>query len=120
VSVGSAVTNPGTLAAWGMTLTADAAGVSASGLSYNGATLSSAKNTGGHIIHTSTRNTLTGLLGSGDLAFDWSGDVDLGGSPGFFPLGTYVVAHLTLVSTNGGDVVTYSSASLGIKENPIL
>ena len=101
---------------WGGSLNVDAAGVSASGLLFNGvAPIDTVA--GATVVQDRKVDTLTGELNYGDLSFDWSGLCGYGstGTP-IFAVGSFAVLVLELVSTAGGDVVTTTNCSIWLRE----
>ena len=112
-AIGANVT-PNTPSFWSQMLTTtDAGGTTASGILFNGvAPVGTAP--GAVFIYDKKTDTLAGLLGSGDLAYDQSIIGNNNGVP--FAVGTIVVVSLVLKSTNLGDVVTYQSANVTIDE----
>jgi hypothetical protein len=113
-----AANTAGPALSWGGELNADAAGVSASGLLFNGvAPISTVTNA--ITLYDRKVDTLTGLLGFGDLAFDWSGQCGYGngGAPATgFGNGVTALLVLSLISTAGGDVLTFASLSINLSE----
>jgi hypothetical protein len=99
-------------------LNQDAAGVTASGLLYGGtACVDTATNA--QTLYDKEMDTLTGLLAHGDLAFNAHGEAGYnaaGNQHTGFGVGKWAVLVLELVSTAGGDVVTFASLSMSLRE----
>ena len=111
---------------WGVNLTSDAAGLPANSIDFAGVPISTA---GLLRFGQSNVATLTGLLtaqGAGQWPFYYSGMV-----PNLFnnipdqhwPIGgdtnSFLVVALMLLSTNGGDLVSYDPCSITLQEQPL-
>ncbi len=106
-------------AVWGETIAGDAAGVSAAGVLYNGVALTSASAGAVLVQDSGAVPTLAGLLTAGVQVFDFAGTCPAGFAPRtFFPTGAgqFLVAALILLSTAGGDTVTYQYTRLSMQE----
>lgn len=109
-------------ALWGGRLSVDAAGVSANGILYNGAAVTSGAANAITFKDSLATPTLTGLLTGSTMTFDWNGYIVKSIAPKVpftkSVVGTpqFVVAALVLTSTAGGDVVTYANATIGMQE----
>ena len=111
--------SPQTTTSWCMLLGSDAAGTTASGLTFNGVAPISSANAA-YKPYARTQDTLTGLLANGDLSFDFSGVVvNSTGLPFPVTAGSFVVAAFTLGSTAGTDVVTFKAVHMSLKERPL-
>jgi hypothetical protein len=97
-------------------LNADAAGVSANGVEYNGAPV-----VGGFVLlDTGPTPTLTGLLSGSAQSLSLSTTTGSATGPKTrFAVGHFVIAAILLTSTAGGDVVTYQYASVTLTEQPL-
>ena len=99
-------------------LNQDAAGVTASGLLYGGtAPVDSATNA--LTLWDRKVDTITGSLANGDIAFNPHGKAgynSTGVQHTGFGFGKWAVLVLELVSTAGGDVVTFQTCSMSLRE----
>ena len=111
---------------WAASLSNDAAGLPANSFSFGGHILSG--NGGAAFSQKVTENTVESL--TGELSATAPGQFSLafsGMQPNFelvtpneqFPIGNTLVAVLQLISTAGGDLVNYQTASLTIQEQPL-
>lgn len=107
---------------WGQRLSADAAGVPANGILFNGVAPTTAAPNGQALLDTGATPTLTGLLAgsamtfSGALSFSSSVGPKTAYTKSTTAAPSFVVASIVLLSTAGGDVVTYEYASITLIE----
>lgn len=106
---------------WLQGLNSDAAGLPASGVTFNGAAVNNATAGAQVFADTGVTPTLTGLLSGSAMRFSSHIVVAAGYAPKVrFTVGDFILIALTLLSTNGGDVVTYvNNCSLAVVELPL-
>lgn len=105
---------------WGARLNADAAGVSNAGLTFNGVAITSGAAGAVTATDTGATPTLTGLLSGAAMGLAFDAPVSKAVATKVpFTVGNILVAALVLVSTAGGDVVTYEYVNVSMEELPI-